>query len=203
MVRTVGQDGPAGQCGPPQVHFFVTENEAMVRVTARYARILPAAGACSDVGYGPSPHSVALREPLGDRAVVDATSGQQRPVLDASAAATITELPAGFKTYDLSRDTVDGADMVRRLWRGPGGYVLLTTQTSSSRRLLYHREVVRYEGLDVRFHVHEDEPRDVYYLEWRMPSGTQANVDLHLPHETWTPAQALAVVQRTSDATSS
>ncbi len=203
MVRAVGQDGPAGQCGPPQVRLEVTETGSVVRVTARYARSLPGSGACADVGYGPTPHAVALREPLGERVVVDATTGKEQPLIVASTAATIRDLPPGFETYDIAHDTTDGADIIRRQWRGPGGFVLLTTQTITTRRLLYHREVVRYDGTNVRFHVHEDEPRDVYYLEWRTPSGTQANVDLHLRHGTWTPEQALAVVRRTTDATSS
>ena len=134
---------------------------------------------------------------------VDASTGEERPLLVASTAATIRDLPPGYKTYDIARDTIDGAEMVRRQWRGPGGFVLLTTQTSTAKRLLYHREVVRYDGKSVRFHVHEDEPRDVYYLEWRTASGAQANVDLHLRHGTWTPAQALAVVRRTTDGSSS
>jgi hypothetical protein len=175
------------------------ESESTVRVEARYARILPGPGACADVGYGPTPHVVTLRAPIGDRAVVDASTGEDRPFLVASTAATIRDLPPGYETYDIAHDTIDGAEIVRRQWRGPGGFVLLTTQTSTTKRLLYHQEVVRYDGKSVRFHAHEDEPRDVYYLEWRMASGTQANVDLHLRHGTWTPTQALTVVRRTTD----
>lgn len=203
MVRAAGQDGPAGQCGPPQVHFGLVESESVVRVEARYARILPGSGACADVGYGPTPHAVALRAPIGGRAVVDASTGEERPLLVASAEATIRDLPPGYKTYDIGHDTIDGAELVRRHWRGPGGFVLLTTQTGTTKRLLGHQEVVRYDGKSVRFHIHEDIPRDVYYLEWRMASGTQANVDLHLPHGTWAPAEALTVVRRTTDRTSS
>ncbi len=45
---------------------------------------------------------------------------------------------------------------------------------------------------------HEGHPRDVYYLQWHIPSGRQVNVDMHLTHGVWTRQQALEITTRTT-----
>lgn len=196
MVRAIGQDGPAGPCGRPQVQLTASETDSEVRVTARYSRILPGSGSCADVGYGPTPHPVQLEAPLGARHVVDASTGATRTLRDASRAATITTLPPGFTLVDLGHDLFAGPDAVRRSWKGPhGGFGSLVTQTVHPTPRLSGGRIVQVDGHRVRFHAHEDHPRDVYDLEWRLPSGTQVTASLHVAHGTWTLDRALSIVE--------
>lgn len=135
MVRALGQDGIAGGCGPPQVRLTVSESATQVRVAARAVRFHGIGGAsCADEGYGRTSHAVSLKSPLGDRPVVDATTGSEKAVLDAATAATIDGLPSSLVTTDLAMETHDdGVPTLRRTWRSArdGQFVILQIATKS------------------------------------------------------------------------
>lgn len=215
-VRALGQDEITHECEPPQVRLTVTETPTEVSVSAREVRFvgalpivngLPYFGptGCADVGFGPTPHAVELAAPLGERRVVDDATGVARPVLDLSKASTIAGLPADLVTTDLAIDSEHGrgAPIIRRSWQGTGRgagqfAALVTSSTSGAPSRLSGGRQQRANGISLQMSGHEGHPRDVYYLQWHIPSGRQVNVDVHLTHGVWTRQQALEITTRTT-----
>jgi hypothetical protein len=215
MVRAVALDSPAGQCGPPEARFTVRESSTEVRVAGRGVRLvggvpfvngLPYFGAtgCTSVGYGPTSHAVTLAQPLGDRRVVDDTTGQAKEVLDAASATTIRDLPHRLVTTDLAIDDTTIPTVTRRSWTstGPGVQEFVSLETASGPlNRLAGGETVDVDGTHVLFADVIGGKRDVYYLEWQLPSGDSATASIRLRSGVWSREQALDIIDQVREAT--
>jgi hypothetical protein len=92
--------------GLPDVRAMASETATRVIIRAHALRpshpsptpSVPAGAglACSGRGYSPVTVTVQLEQPLGTRSLIDAKTGIQRPVLEASTLLTPSWLPAGY-----------------------------------------------------------------------------------------------------------
>jgi hypothetical protein len=92
--------------GQPDLRGVTSENSTTVTITVRayppsnpLPMPTPAPGTvlgCSEIGHPPVPLSVKLSQPLGDRALIDGTTGTRYSVLKASTLPAPSYLPAGY-----------------------------------------------------------------------------------------------------------
>lgn len=132
-VFATGSDDGGSACGPPVVRVHAVETASSVRLSvADYEDPATAGMACPAIGYVPSPQAIDLQRPVGDRTVVDASSGKRGTLLVASDYPTV-EAPAPLAPVPLRRD--DGSAAITEVWSdGTGTPLSLVTSTPSAVR---------------------------------------------------------------------
>jgi hypothetical protein len=82
VVFATGSEDGGTVCGPPVLRLHAEESATRVRISvAAYQAKAGANTACPAIGYVPSAQRLVLRKPLGDRTVVDASSGERSTLL--------------------------------------------------------------------------------------------------------------------------
>lgn len=143
-VFAVGVDSGGGPCGPPVVRLIAEESETTVRISvADYQEQPGVTTACPAIGYVSSPQSVVLDRAIGDRRIVDASTGKVQRLLVA-ADFPMLAAPAGFTALPFGQ--VAGVARATQGWRerGGGGIWLETTTPSSRDDSPYGRVVGRF-----------------------------------------------------------
>lgn len=98
-------------CGPPAIRILTQETPKTVRIlVADYQAPASPGMACPAIGYGPAPQTASLSAALGDRAVIDVSTGKPVPVLDGSTVPDPTNPPAPFTTSTVSGRQGDRAE---------------------------------------------------------------------------------------------
>lgn len=115
-VFAIGSESDGGgPCGPPvlRLHARETSTEVVVSV-AGYQQPAAANTICSAIGYGASPHLVTLRRPIGDRKVVDASSGKRGTLVVSADYPDLARPPEHLSAQVLRWD--DETEAVYRTW---------------------------------------------------------------------------------------
>jgi hypothetical protein len=119
--------------GIPIVRGLVVETATTVTITAqafRPADLSPTPSVpsgsvlgCTLIGRPPMPMSVPLKRPLGNRTLIDATSGIHYPVFLASTVPTPSYLPAGYvdRGFRWQDAPSSNPNQVLHAYAGPGG----------------------------------------------------------------------------------
>ncbi len=120
-VFAVGsEDRGGGACGPPVIRTTAAESATEVRVlVAAYQQPSRDAMACPAIGYIASPHLLVLQQPLGERRLVEASTGATRSVLDGSRYPDVSQPPSSFGRPTLQRQ--QDRQSVERVWSGSDG----------------------------------------------------------------------------------
>ncbi|WP_408664256.1 hypothetical protein [Jatrophihabitans sp.] len=114
----------------PDLHAVVSETATTVSIRAQAFRAsspsptpsAPAGAApvCSDLGPMPMALTVELRQPLGSRSLLDATTGTRHLVFEASTLLTPSWLPAGYVDRIIRWEREPHDDVVVHEYHGPG-----------------------------------------------------------------------------------
>lgn len=133
-VFATGSDTGGGPCGPPVVRLRAEETATTVRISVvDYQQPAGAGTACPAIGYGASAQPVRLRQAIGDRAVIDASTGTRHALLVGSDYPALTAVPTSFVEAPIARNGGNGA--VSRSWSDPEEVALrLETSTPAAIR---------------------------------------------------------------------
>lgn len=137
--------------GLPELTTAVDETGQAVKVTVWAAPPQPSAtprprrsGPCPTVGHAPVPVNTGpLQQPLGSRALLDASTGHKHPVLTASSIPAPGFVPAGYSQPVLSWDE-SSPDLVTRSYQGSNGQSLLIEQRPLPDQPLYNERVLAH-----------------------------------------------------------
>ena len=147
-IFAVGADSGGGPCGPPVVRLHAEESTTTVRVSvADYEVPTGPTTACPAIGYIASPHAVVLDRSIGDRRIVDASSGKRRTLLVAADHPRLVA-PAGFTALPFGQ--VAGGSRATQTWtdRDDGRLSLETTSPAASRGESPYGRIVRRFSID-------------------------------------------------------
>ena len=96
----------------------VEETSALITIRVLgYSTPLPHGISCAGPGHAPVPVAVHLKQPLGGRTLVDASTSNPHQVLDAATVPMPHALPDGFVVHPLYWYDADG--FASRLWKTP------------------------------------------------------------------------------------
>ena len=138
--------------GLPQLTADTEETGQTVTVTVWALPPAPAAatphpkrsGPCPTVGHAPVPVSTGpLRQPLGSRALLDASTGHRHPALTASTVATPGYVPAGYSQPVLSWDE-SSPDLITRSYQGANGQSLLIERRPLPDQPMYAEQLLAH-----------------------------------------------------------
>lgn len=203
-VFAVGYDEAEGEggsaCGPPVLRFRVRETARRITITADGYEDRPKPMTlCAAIGYVPWPHRVALKDPVGDRRVVDGGTGRRARLLVASEWPDIPRPPRGFVAGVLGASW--SAPGVARTWRNGDAAIDLqvvppraTREIGPSGRVVQH-PVIRRTTATV--YAGDGQLR----VQWT-PNGAQT-ITVTLtdgPGRRWTTGQAVAVARSVTGA---
>lgn len=202
-VFAVGAESGGGPCGPPVVRLTAEESATTVRISvADYQEQAGATTACSAVGYVGSPQPVVLDRSIGDRRVVDASTGKPRTLLVAADYPRLAA-PAGFTALPFGQ--VAGVSRAMQAWteRGDGGLWLETTTPTASRTESPYGRIVRRFSID-------GSPATIYstgsgrYAQWQVqwtPNSRQT-ITLRMDNSArrrWSTDEAEALARRVTN----
>ena len=148
-VFAVGSDTGGGPCGPPILRLRAEESATSVRIFVMgYQRPSGEATACPAIGYGPSAQPVRLRRPIGDRTVIDASTGKRHALLVGSDYPGLVAVPSGFVRAPLSDGWGNHATTTAWSDHGELALWLVTSTPAASRESGPYGAIVRQ--LDIR-----------------------------------------------------
>jgi hypothetical protein len=166
-VFAVGADRGGGPCGPPVVRLTAEESATTVRIAvADYQEQAGPTTACPAIGYAGGPHSVVLDRSMGDRRIIDASTGKPQALL---VAADYPRLVAPEGLRELPFGQVAGGSKATQAWseRGHRAMWLETTTPAASRDVAPYGRIVRRFSID-------GSPATVYstgsgrYAQWQV-----------------------------------
>lgn len=203
-VFAVGDDSGGGPCGPPVVRLTAKESATSVLISvADYEGPAGATTACPAVGYVGSPQPLVLGRRIGDRRIVDASTGKPQTLLVAADYPRLVA-PAGFTALPFGE--VAGASRATQAWseRGVGDLFLETTTPLASRDEAAYGRIVRRFSID-------GSPATVYSTgggdaQWQVqwtPNSTQT-ITLRLDNSTdrrWTADEAETLTRNVTNYT--
>ncbi|GAA2748566.1 hypothetical protein CLV52_2924 [Amnibacterium kyonggiense] len=147
-VFAIGSDTGGSPCGSPVVRVLAEESATTVRISvAAYQEPRGADLACTAIGHAPVPQPVVLRAPIGDRRIVDASTGKARALLVASDHPQLVA-PAGFVAQPFGG--IAGQPTVTQTWRAEDGRALAlrTTTPAAVREDAAYGRIVRRSTID-------------------------------------------------------
>lgn len=198
-VFATGSDDGGTACGPPVLRIHAEETASSIRIeVADYEDQAGPMTACPAIGYVPGPHAVTLRGPIGDRTVVDASTGTTATLL-VGTDYPILRPPGSFTPSALSRQ--DPAGAVVQTWSdGQDAAIRLETTVPSATRdaAPYGRIMRRFEVGGAPAALYRDGAGEYGQTEVQWTPNRRQTISLHLidgKHRRWTAEQAVALAR--------
>lgn len=207
VVFATGSDDGGSECGPAVVRIHAEESATSVRLTAAdYEAPSGPTTACPAIGYVPSPQRVVLRRPIGDRSVVDASSGKRGSLLVTTDYPNL-HAPAPLAATPIAREN-DSTSVVQNWVDGDDGTLVLSLTTSTPAAVRaeppYGRIVRRFEIEGTPAVLYRDGSGRYGQQQVQWTPNARQTITLRLANDThrrWTEDQAVALARAVTNTT--